>query len=81
MPTSEIDRIRDQIAAMQSDIAEGKQWMAVHDVSCAARYRELKESMERSNKLLLLATTVLAVVAIGLKTKFGEEILRMTGLL
>lgn len=81
MTASEIDRIRDQIAAMQRDIEDSKRWEAVHDVSCAARYRELKETMSRSNKLLLVATGVLGAMGVGLKSKFGEEVLRLMGLL
>lgn len=84
MPT-EAERLREAMVAMDqrltAQIAEHSTWMKVHDVDCGRRYDALKAAVVSNHKITMVALALLFAVAVGLKSKFGEEILRVFGLL
>lgn len=79
MPTS-LERLQDDVALLAKSVAEHDTWMKVHDVSCAGRYRELRDSLLRQNRVIYVGFILLGIVAIGLKTKFGEALLKLLDL-
>lgn len=53
----------------------------LHLLECSVRYGALKADVGRGNRATLWGFAALTIVAIGLKTKFAEEFLRLLGLL
>lgn len=83
--TAEFDRLRDEMVAtdrrLSAALAMHETWIKVHDVDCGRRYDSLKTTVAGNHKVTMIAMCLLAAVAIGLRSKFGSEILGLLGLL